>query len=70
MQEDNSELKEKLKMVTPNVDKLSEELKSLQTILIMEKEKTNKICNNCDVINCENINNMKKHDKNHKSTNI
>ena len=54
-------------MVTTNFDKLSEEHKSLQTIFIIEKEKASKRCSNCE-FNLENINKLKKHDKNQRST--
>ena len=43
-QEENSELKERLSMLARNFDKLSEEYKSLQIELVIEKEKKCKKC--------------------------
>ena len=47
MQKENSEMKGKLNNLQQNFDKLSEEHKTLQTELIVEKEKNETRCNNC-----------------------
>ena len=60
LQTENSELNQKLNMVTNNLKKLSEEHKTLQTELIQEREKSKHVCNKCDT-NSEKVRNLKKH---------
>ena len=66
LQSENSELKDKLNMVTNNFEKLSEEHKSLQANFKM-KERRNQTCNNCDY-NMKNKTNFKKHKNGHRSS--
>ena len=63
-QEENSELKERLSMLATNFDKLSEEHKSLQIELVIEKEKK---CKNCEK-SVQKGNDLKKHNDDHRSS--
>ena len=58
-QAENSDLRKRLNMVTINFDKLSEDHKSLQTKVILEKEKKH-VCKRCDE-NLESVNDVRKH---------
>ena len=58
-QAENSDLRKRLNMVTINFDKLSEDHTSLQTKVILEKEKRH-ACKRCDK-NLESVNDVRKH---------
>jgi ribosomal protein L15E len=62
-QAENSDLRKRLNMVIINFDKLSEDHKSLQTKVILEKEKKN-VCKRCDE-NLESVNDVRKHRAEH-----
>ena len=67
LQNENSELKQKLNMVTNKLEKLSEENKSLKTELIQERERRNNRCNNCEKSPGKDRN-LKKHVNDKRST--